>query len=258
MGQTIVASVFALGLLGGMVVLLEVGRRIGARRLAKDPEGARAGFAAVDGAVFGLMGLLVAFTFSGAAARFDARRHWIVDEANAIGTAWLRLDALPADAQPALRESVRRYLDARLAAYRKLHSSRAAADEFTEAAALRGEIWRQAVAACRTEEGQRVTMLVLPAINAMFDIARTRAVAARTHPPHVIFAMLGMLALASALLAGHGMAGGRARSWIHMLGFAVIVACIVYIILDLEFPRFGFIRIDAFDQVLVDLRASMQ
>ena len=257
MQQTLVAGVFALGLLGGMLMLLEIGRRIGARRVAKDPEGVRVGFGAIDGAVFGLMGLLLAFTFSGAASRFDVRRQLIVEEANAIATAWLRLEALPASAQPALRESFRRYLDTRLAVYRKLSDVRASTDELARASALEGDIWRRAVAACQTAEGQRVTMLVLPALNEMFDVVTTRTVALRTHPPHVIFVMLAILALASALLAGHGMAGGR-RSWIHMLGYAAIISCTVYIILDLEFPRFGFIRVDAFDQVLVDLRESMK
>ena len=66
------------------------------------------------------MGLLIAFTFSGAASRFDDRRHLIVQEANAIGTFYLRLDLLPAESQAVLRGKMRQYLDARLAFYRKL------------------------------------------------------------------------------------------------------------------------------------------
>jgi hypothetical protein len=58
-------------------VLLDVGWRIGRRRLAHDAEGARAGFGVVEGSIFGLPGLLLAFTFSGAAPRFDARRQLI-------------------------------------------------------------------------------------------------------------------------------------------------------------------------------------
>jgi hypothetical protein len=69
-----------------MLILVEVGRRIGIRRSAADPEGARAGVGAVEAAILALLGLLLAFTFSGAGARFDARRHLIVEETNAIGT----------------------------------------------------------------------------------------------------------------------------------------------------------------------------
>ncbi len=69
--------------------------------------------------------------------------------------------------------------------------------------------------------------------------------------------MLGALALMSSLRAGYAMAGGRSRCWIHVIGFALILATTVYVILDLEFPRLGMVRIDSFDRVLVELRATM-
>jgi uncharacterized membrane protein len=78
------------------------------------------------------------------------------------------------------------------------------------------------------------------------------------HPPYVIFVMLGVLSLTSALLAGFGMAGGKSRSWVHILAFAAVVATTVYVILDLEYPRLGLIRVDSADAVLVELRESMK
>ncbi|HTN73298.1 MAG TPA: DUF4239 domain-containing protein [Methylomirabilota bacterium] len=258
MDPVFAASLFAVTLFLGMLLLLEVGRRIGIRRIVKEAEGARAGVAAVEGAVFGLLGLLIAFTFSGAASRFDMRRHLIVEETNAIGTAYLRLDLLPADAQPALRESFRRYVDARLAVYRKIPDIAAVKAELAKVTKLQGEIWTQALAACREGGSQPAIMLLLPALNQMIDITTTRTMATQMHPPTIIFAMLGGLALLSALLAGYGMAGGTTRNWIHMLGFAAIMAVTVYVILDIEFPRLGLIRVDAFDQALVELRESMQ
>jgi hypothetical protein len=81
--------------------------------------------------------------------------------------------------------------------------------------------------------------------------------ATEMHPPTVVFAMLVGLALAASFLAGYGMTGSKARNRFHMLGFALAMATAVYVILDLEYPRLGLIRVDAFDQALVDLRASM-
>jgi hypothetical protein len=66
------------------------------------------------------------------------------------------------------------------------------------------------------------------------------------------------LAIACALLAGLGMTGGRRRNWVHIAGFATIVVLTVYVTLDLEYPRLGLIRVDAFDQVLVEVRESMK
>lgn len=251
------AIAFPLVLLAGMIALLELGRHLGRRRLARDLEGARAGLGAVEGAMFALLGLLIAFTFSGAAGRFEARRQLIVQEANNLGTAWSRLDLLPAERRPALREQFRAYVDARIAVYERIPDVESARAELDRSIALQGTIWTQAVAACETPEGQRATMLLLPALNAMFDIVTDRTAALRTHPPLIIFAMLGALALASSLLAGLGMAGSKRRSWFHVLGYPLILAGCVYVIMDLEFPRVGFIRIDAVDQLLVDVRKSM-
>jgi hypothetical protein len=92
----------------------------------------------------------------------------------------------------------------------------------------------------------------------MFDIAATRIAISSMHPPSTIYAMLVALLLASATLVGYAMAGGRERKWLHSVGFAVVTTAAVYVIIDLEFPRLGFIRVDAADQLLVNLRRTMQ
>jgi hypothetical protein len=255
---TLIGVLTVLGILVGTLGALEGGRRIGMHGVTRDPEGTKAGNGVIDGAVFGLLGLLIAFTFSGAAARFDARRALIVEEANSIGTAWLRLDLLPGNAQPALREKFRQYLDARLAAFRKIPDLAAAAADLDRANVLQTEIWAQAIAACRDSGSQPATMLVLPALNEMFDVAATRTTAAQMHPPLIIYLLLGLLVLAGSLLAGYGMGVGRIRNWVHALAFVLVMAVAVYVILDYEFPRVGLIRIQGFDQVLMDLRQSMK
>ena len=242
----------------GMLWLQEVGWRLGRRQLAQDSEGTWKHLGTLEGAVFGLMGLLMAFAFSGAASRFDARRQLVAQEANAIGTAYLRLDLLPAVAQPALRENFRRYLDARLEVFQNPQDSPASKAGLDRSVQLQTAMWSQAVAACRADVPAPTPMLVLPALNEMIDITTTRAMAMNQHPPSIIYLMLGALTLASALLAGYGMAEGKARSWIHILGFAALFSVTLFVILDLEYPRLGFIRVDAADQVLVSLRVSMK
>ena len=258
MRHELTVFLFTFGLFLGMLLFLEIGRRIAIRRMKEDAGAAGEGIGAVDGAVFALLGLLIAFTFSGASSRFDTRRQLIVEESNDIGTAYLRLDLLPADLQPALRESFRRYLDARIEVYRKLPDIAAAKESLAKANELQKQIWRQAVVASRTEGAPlAASILLLPALNAMIDITTTRTIASLMHPPTVVFVMLFGLALAASLLAGYGMTGSRVRSWFHMLGFALVVAFAVYVIMDIEYPRLGLIRVDAFDQALVDLRESM-
>lgn len=247
----------AVGLFAAILLALEIGRGLGRRRLTADPEGGKAGLGAVEGSIFGLLGLLVAFTFSGAASRFDARRALVVEEANDISTAYSRIDMLPMSAQPPLRDLFRRYVDTRLEVYRSLPDLDAARGALARANALQGEIWAAATDACRTEEGQRVALVVLPPLNVMFDITTTRTMAFLHHPPIVIYAMLFVLILVCALLAGYDMASGARRNWIHMLGFATMMAVAVYVILEIEYPRHGLVRIDATDRVIEQVRASM-
>jgi hypothetical protein len=248
----------AIGMLGAMLVFLEIGRRIGVRRISHTPEDADSGLGTLEGAVFGLMGLLIAFTFSGAMSRFDGRRQLIVEESNDIGTAYLRVDLLPAASQPAMRELFRNYVDSRLQTYRLVPDMDAVNKELARSAKLQGDIWKLSVADSRLPDAHPdAGKLLLPALNAMIDITTTRTMASQFHPPRVIFAMLFILTLAGSLLAGHAMAKGKKRTWIHMLCFSLAMAAAIYIILDLEYPRVGFIRVDSFDRVLVDLRNSM-
>jgi len=258
MSIIVLSYILSASLFVGMLVLLEVGRRIGRHRLATDPEGAKAGTGTIEAALFALLGLLIALTFSGAAVRFDARRQLIAEEANAIGTAYLRLDLLNEDFQPALRVLFREYVDARLAAYGALPDMQTARRELARATVLQHTIWNDAVSACRrTVVQQPATMLLLPALNQMIDITSVRTMAAMTHPPGIIYVLLFGLGLLCSLLAGYGMAAGKRRSWLHMLEFAFVLAITLYVILDLEFPRLGFIRIDAADCMLVEVRQSM-
>src|SRR5262249_54669042 len=197
-------GVLSVGLFLGMLVFMEIGRRFRVRQTARDPDLAKAGFGAIEGSVLGLLGLLLAFTFSGAGTRFDARRQLIVEETNTIGTAYLRLDILSAAAQSKLREYFRRYLDARLNVYRKLPDVEGAKQELAIANSLQQEIWREAIASIRTAAAPvEVTVVLLPALNAMMDIATTRTMAVYVHPPVIIFVMLFALAWVSSLLAGY-------------------------------------------------------
>lgn len=252
------ALISTAGLFFGMLLFSEIGRRIGLTRLRQHPEGLAQGVGAAESAVFGLLGLIIAFTFSGAAARFEARRHLITEEANAVGTAYLRLDLLSPGAQLEMRSLFRHYLDLRTASYQNLEDTTATRALFKETAAMQNEIWQKALIACRRPEApSQAMMLLLPALNEMIDITTTRAMAGQNHPPLVVYILLAGLSLMGALLVGYDMAGNKERSLLHTFAFAAIMALALYVIVDLEFPRLGLISIDAADQVLIDLRKSM-
>jgi hypothetical protein len=180
-----------------------------------------------------------------------------VEEANCIGTAWMRLDLLPAAAQPPLREKFRQYVDARLTFFRKVPEFTSAEGELAQADSLQNQIWAQAIAACRDSGSVQANLLLVPALNEMFSVAYTRTNGLRMHPPMLIYAVLGILLLSGALLAGYGMGLGKTRDWLHALVFVLIMSVTIYFILDFEYPRVGLIRMENFDQLMIDLRKSM-
>ena len=254
---TPLSVVLAAALCGAMLLCMELGRRLAHHEQARHPSGTRSGVGVIDGAVFGLLALLTAFTFAAAASRFDDRRRLITQEANAISTAWDRVDLLPAASQPAIRDGFRRYLDARLAAYRALPDDAAWQAELAVAERARSDVWTRTVTAVSGEGGDRARVLIIPSLNEMFDIAQTRILARRAHPPAAIYLLLVIASLVAALLAGYNMASGATRNWAYMIGFAATTALTVYVIVDIEFPRVGVVRVDSYDQGLVQVRARM-
>jgi len=252
------AVALSLGVFFSMVGCLEAGYRLGRHNAEKAPGLAHEGIGTIEAAVFALLGLLLGFSFAGGISRLDARRQLIVQEANAIGTAYLRLDVLPGNEQPEIRRLFRQYLDSRLRVYQKLPDLKAADEELARGAKMQQTIWSHAVNASRVDPSQNVARLLLPAVNEMIDITTSRTIALHAHLPSLIFGLLICVTLLSGLLAGYAMAKRRSRSWLHMLLYALVVAITIYAVLDLEYPRFGLIRLDAADNALIELRNSIR
>ncbi len=182
----------------------------------------------------------------------------IVEEANAIGSAYLRVDLLPIDQQPEMRRLFRQYLDARLGVYDRLPDLQASQRELVRVGEIQQDIWSRAIGASRNDPSQNVARLLLPALNQMIDVSTTRTIAMHTQLPLLIFALLAGVALVSGLLAGYAMAKRKSRSWLHMMLYATVIAVTIYTVLDLEYPRFGLIRLNAADQALLQLRDSIR
>jgi len=254
MPRSLSIFLFASALFVGMIFFLELGRRVGRRSFSKESD--RSGITVIEGAIYALLGLLIAFTFSGAASRFDTRRHLIVEEAGAMHTAYLRLDLLSAQDQPEAKRLLKEYSGARLGVYQKFHDKTASQQSQAQADELEGRIWTQAVAGCHGQD-QACAKLLLPALNTLFEISLERMTTARWHPPRIVFQMLFGLGLACAFLAGMAM-GGTKTSKLYSIGFALVTALTLYVILDIEYPRTGLIRLDEADRVLEEILQRMK
>jgi hypothetical protein len=238
-----------------MLGLLEVGRVLRGRT-HKEPN------TAIEGALFALFGLLLAFTFSGAMSRYDDHRHLVIEEANHIGTAYLRIDLLPAASQPPLRQLFREYAQVRAHRFEEVAVSPQSIQAAHDTDRLQEEIWTRSVAASdfastNPQGSPDAAKLLLPAINSMIDTGAMRKNAYDMHPPAVVFILLYVLAAGCALLAGFSSPRAR-RNWFYMVVFAFIISATIYATLDIEYPRLGLVHITTQDSVFSDLISSMK
>jgi len=244
------------GLFSAMVAAALVGHRLAVRQRQRPDAGAEVGTSAIDAAVLGLLGLLVAFWFSSAGTRLDVRRSLIVEEANAIGTAWLRLELLPAATGTAVRDLFRGYADVRLAQTTGPLQADTQASLDRRLTDLREKIWWQSVAAAPECESDQAAAILLESLNEMFDAGTRHQAFFNAHTPTAILILLLTVAVFAAVLAGHDMGGRGAFHWLHAVIFAGVVSLTIWVIYDLEMPRYGLIRVDNFDATMRAVRAD--
>jgi hypothetical protein len=236
-----VPLLLALALLPIMVLLMLAGERA-ARRFREAPAGP------VDAAVLALLGLLLGFQFAGASSRLDTRRQIVLREANAIGTAYLRIDLLPVEEQPQLRALFKEYTGLRIQmANARLVEDAIEAD--AQSRKVQAKIWTHAVAACRKDPSPATKTLVISSINDMIDVTSERMVASHTHTPMAVIALLLGVTLMSAFIVGYA-TEGPPRPWVHRIMFMLVIVATLYVTLDMEYPRVGLIRVGAADEVL--------
>ena len=237
---------------------LEIGFQIGKRRLASQKDPKTTGQNVLSGSIYALLTLLLSFSFSLAVQRFEARRHLVVDVANSIGTAYLRIDLLPQNYQPGLRHEFERFTDAQIALGRDLATGTDYKAQLAIIDSSEQRIWDLAMTAYQDDPHESSRILFTPAINQMFDLASSRREASEIKTPFLIFILLACLSFASAILAGRNMVGNPSRGLGHRVVFCGVLAFVLFVVTDLDNPRQGSIRIDHADELLMDLRKSME
>lgn len=250
------STLLALVLLAAMLACIALGHRIGRARATVTTPASREHVNALQSAILGLLALLLAFTFSLALQRFDGRAEAVVDEANAIGTAYLRADLLA----PPLRDEVRRalagYVDLRVQESTTplhLRDARGAIDD--RAVKAQDAIWRLAMQAAQAPGATVATNLFVQAVNEMIDSFGRRSASVERHVPELVIEVL----FATFLLAGGvlGFAAGVAGHRPSFVAYAAVLLMVVmvFIVLDLDRPRRGIIQVDY--RPLLALQASM-
>ena len=223
-----------------IVISGEIGFHLGTR--AKTTLG-ESPFSVLQAAIFGLLALLLAFSFSLGLARYDARRTEVAREANSIGTTFLRTRFLDARAGPLMRGYLRRYVDARIDFARAGINDRLKLDASYRSNTLQMEMWDLAVAQSALDKHSTFVPLFVDALNDMIDqSAAEEAILAAHIPDAVVIILAIVIAFASALL-GIGFGRTDRRGSLAMGFFAIMLALVIATIFDLDRPQRGFIHV---------------
>ena len=202
----------------------------------------REDFGVIQAASLTLLGLLIGFTFSMALSRYDQRKNLEEEEANAIGTAYLRAELLPAAAAATLKARLRDYTEVRVRAYVERHSD-VDPELAQRTAALQADMW----ALARTEglaNPTPLTQIVVTGINDVINAQGYAQAAAWNRIPHAAWILLAVVAVMANLLVGVGARKPREEVRLLMV-FPVIVAASFLLIADIDAPRAGVIHVSA-------------
>jgi len=239
-----------------LTLCTELGFRLGVRGQSSLSELAQGQISNMQSALFGLLALLLGFTFAMSISRFDTRKELIVKEANAIGTAALRTELLPSADSVEMRVLFRRYVELRIRAGRTHDiSSPEHVQLDAHATRLQRDIWRRVVTASAADPHSVAMGLLVSATNDLIDVKGERDAWLANHVPEtVLFLLFAFSGVASGILGfSNGLAGTRITGM--AAAFAILVTLVLMLILDLDRPQRGLILVS--DESMVALERSL-
>ena len=236
-----------------LLLTLELGNRLGRWRHSRAIDEKEAPVAAMVASVLGLLAFMLAFTFSMAASRFDARRHAVLQEANAIGTTHLRSRLLPEPERDEMARLLVRYTELRT--YKPTPEN--IGDLLTESEQLHEAMWSKAVEAAEKNPGAIMTGLFLESLNETIDLHSERvSVGLYSRIPTIIWLMLLGLAVLGMISVGYQSGLSMTRRSPEMLLFIFAFSCVLYLIIDLDRAHEGSLQIS--QRVFIKLYETMR
>jgi hypothetical protein len=237
--------------IGLALLSVEAGYRIAGYRQQRGGDEKESSVGGMVGATLGLLAFMLAFTFSMAASRFEARRQVLLSEVNAIGTCYLRAGLLTEPMRTDARNLLREYVDARLEAVQpgKLEQGMVKSEE------LHKRLW--SVATLQAEKERTViTSLFITSLNEVIDLHTTRiTLGLRSRVPGIIWIVLYLLAILAMVLHGYHAGLTKSKRSIAVVVMAIGFSLVLYLIADLDRPGQGLLKVS--QQTMIDLQKSM-
>jgi hypothetical protein len=234
-------------------LVLEAGYRAGKWRHQHTPDEREMPVGAMVASILGLVALVLGFTFSLAASRFDARRMAVLEEANAIGTCYLRSRLLPEPEGTEIARLLREYVDVRI----RGTSGGDVEEHIRRSEQLHELLWTQATAAAAKNPGSIMTGVFVQSLNDVIDIHAKRVlVGLHSRIPTVIWAGLYLLAILGLTAVGYQAGLSATRRSPVMIPLILAFSLVLLLIADLDRGQEGLLRIS--QRSLLDLQQSMR
>jgi hypothetical protein len=243
-----------LGLALLFILVAELGFRLGRREHAQAKDHHRTHAGAIQASVLGLMALLLGFTFSLSSARFESHKQLMLEEVNAIGSAYQRAALLPQPYQGELSKLFQPYVQVRVR-FLDAGDAQQVRDIAQRTQELQARMWAQAVAAATADPHSVAAGLVVQSLNAMFDVTTKRTAALRSRVPESVLRLLLFVGCVAFGLIGYGQGLGGMRVLKLIVALAALVAAVMILIVDLDRPRGGLIQVN--QQSMTDLQQSL-
>jgi Kef-type K+ transport system membrane component KefB len=203
-----------------------------------------------------LLFFLLAFTFGMSGNRYDSRRTIVVEEANDIGTAILRSDLYPETERVLFRKDFKEYVEARIQYYEVGPNVKGILKADSLSQTISARLWKRASNLSKDPNNLAATQQMIPALNAMIDVATSRLSGEKAKVPESILIMLFLLALITAFYSGYSDGRKGKTDWLVQTGFCLLVSLVILFTYDLDRPRRGFVNLDGPNQTIIELRKS--
>lgn len=238
-----------------MLAFAEIGYRLGLRLHATNDVARKGLIGGVTGAVLGLLGLLLGFTFAMAVERYDTRRGLIVHEANALGTTYLRASLLPDAHQAPVKDLLRRYVDVRLQYWPLVDDPAQFAAGKQLIDDLQTQLWKHASEAAK-EAPNDITATFIESLNDLIDTDAKRIAALRAGIPGGVWFLLVIIAAFGCATTNYGGGADGARSKLGSVFLPLLISVVIVLIFDISHSRVGMVQLG--QQPLDDLQQTMK
>jgi hypothetical protein len=250
---TIDAAILCLILLAACVLMVIGGKAARDKFLKADDHESKGGVNALLGALFGLWGFLLAFTFGNVSTRFENVRASMVEEANIIRTVILRTETLPDSIKGGFRKDVKKYLQARIDYYTYAEDLEKFNKAKKDAAEIGKELWMRTVDASHLPDLAVAANTMLTSLSAMYDIGARRDAMLMSGIPNPLRYMLFFIAMVISFVGGFTSPVLKIKEWVIITAFIFLACAIIYVTLDMARPMRGFIRPDIEQQRIMHL-----